>query len=270
MRNLWIGLLGSAALMLAGAGSASAQVVIDDFSVETDQAGNASNDGDPGNEVLFANGSNPSVESFDQGPSTSIIGGERDVILSQSGSVDDNIGAEFAIVNVGGFGSVGSLDVDSGVSANMELQYDGVDGSSNFDPDGLVNMGVGVDLASEGNSFVFVVVFSDQVGAQVDITVTSPGGGISTFSQTLMFTVGDTGTLPAGFPVPAPFAAFSGNADFSNVGGIRIELTGAVALDLQIDEIAVVPEPGTLGLFGTGLLAMGWFARRHHRRRKAA
>ena len=264
MRNLWIGLLGGAALMLTGAGSANAQLVIDNFSVGT-----------TGGNPVTANDGTPTATDFNDDPTSpanlNIIGGERDVIVTHVNGPND---AEFSVSSFNFQGnpvSAASFSTGSLTEGELELQYDGEDNSTALNPTGLG----GVDLLSAGTQFSFTILFADLPGATVSIDIFDMDGNQSNFSNQVMFSIGTPPAqdVAAPFVVPAPFAAFTpvtaSAADFSNVGAIRINLSGGVAIDLTVDSITV-PEPGTLGLFGTGLLALGWFARRQHRRRTAA
>ena len=168
-----------------------------------------------------------------------ILGGERDAILS---IVTDTNPFNDAEVNIG-FGIV-SHSNPSNVNSTLELQYDGVDGSSALDTGGLGNLDLG------GFTGIAIDILSLDLPVDIEITVYTDGVGASTAMLNLAGGI-------AGQTFVVPFAAFVGAGDFGDVGAITFDFSGTTSFDLTLDLIQAVPEPAPLALMGAGLLALG-------------
>ena len=167
---------------------------------------------------------------------TNAIGGTRDLqVTNNEGLVD---GTELRVQNgILSFSNI-SLATGSGV-----ITYDGDSDPTTLDPFGLG----GVDLQQNSvlgkNFFIFDLVSAD-ADIDISIDVYDMSGGFSTFSQPISFP----------FDPILPFSAFTGNADFNDVGALVFTAASInIDLDGSIDSIKVgaVPLPASaLLLFG--------------------
>lgn len=188
----------------------------------------------------------PSGTAQSSATDAAIIGGERDLLLSST-----SLGAN-AFVNNGIF----QFDNGADTQASMHFQWDGADNSQNLDVTGLG----GVDLTAGNTTDAFeIVVLFDDLPATIDLTVHTDGANASSVSwpTTGLLLTGDTA-----ISIFIPFAAFSGSADFTNVGAIEMSLTATATagLDIQLDRIgtalAPVPLPPAIWMFASALLGL--------------
>jgi hypothetical protein len=165
-----------------------------------------------------------------------------------------------------------SLNSSSGLAATLTFQPDsdiaiGVPSNINL---GLFALTCTACLTNETssaifNAFTFDLVITDQTdgGATGEFVGTSPGGSVAFNSSTvtidwspLQLGPGASDTLSGNFGTTffniTPTSRIVAPNSGANVG----ETTVQGALDSSAIGISSVPEPGTLGLIGTGLLGL--------------
>lgn len=212
-----------------------------------------------------------------------ILGGFRDLwVTNLSGGVTNVAGSS---INVTG----GNLffSTDSSATGVGEIQWDGDDSAIGTDPIYDINpTGLGgIDLTQGGtlNAFELITIFSDlnwvfEITMYTDATnwtkvsldatqVNSPTTSFIPFSAfTNDALCGTYGSAPG---VNSITCSGTG-ADATDLGALVARLnTGdpgvsnpTIAIDLQLDSIRTVPEPGVLALMGMGLMAAGLASRR--------
>lgn len=235
------------------------------------------------NGVNTVTDSNPTAGSFafqEYGYASSILGGYRDLVADLVGS--NGFGVPSATAEVGGGGY--SFSTTSGDKGIGRIQWDGQDNSANLAAEGLKVAGVGANLIHQVgcpdggcNTFVATVLEAD-LGFQYSIGVYSDAANYVVLTSNTLFPIGSAYlstydfawfALPTGdyFLGGLPFHIdkFGTGADFTNVGAIEfvVNSDGATtAVDLALDSIRKVPEPGTLALLGIGLLGATLAGRR--------
>ncbi len=141
------------------------------------------------------------------------------------------------------FGSEVLNFASSGASGTLTLTYN-ANGS-----------GLSSDLTAGGaNDVMQFEWLSNEYQAGVNITIETDDTHVSEASLTT--NVGGAYTDQVDFFSDFSDTGADGGADFSDVNEIVITITGTFDGDYRLDEISVVPEPGTLALIGLGGLAM--------------
>ncbi|MCZ7649007.1 MAG: hypothetical protein M5U26_27750 [Planctomycetota bacterium] len=203
-RGRTLALAGLFVLVAFGAGRASAQTTVDDFSVVQAAVTPASNA--------------TASASVAAG-----LGGERDLTVTEDGG-----GTASAAV------AGGVLTYTQDTAGILELQYDGVDGSGTLDPTGLG----GLDFTAGGTLNAISISGSSTGSFSTTIEVFTDGSNSSTFTFTF------DGTTPDPFVVPFEcFSANLGaGADFTDVGALVLTFDedGGGAPTLTLDAITLV------------------------------
>ncbi|MGF1500679.1 MAG: hypothetical protein ACFBSD_02595 [Paracoccaceae bacterium] len=222
-------IVGAAALALVASAAHAAPVIIDDFVSESAVRVPALGD----------------QQTSGQFPAPSAVGGERDLQVSrQAGSqaVELNTLSSGILSFNNGVGSRGTAIID----------WDGADDALGRDTDGLG----GIDLTI-GNLPAFVLNFEEvNVGVSYDFSVFDVDGNESVFGPIAVPTATEQTVL---------LAAFTGTADFSRVGSIRLTLQATQNnADIAISRISVVntPIPAPLALLTAGLIGLAFVGRR--------
>ncbi|MCP4266808.1 MAG: PEP-CTERM sorting domain-containing protein [Candidatus Brocadiaceae bacterium] len=122
------------------------------------------------------------------------------------------------------------------------------------------------DLTGGGTQLAFVidVLSADYDGASVDFTLTDGVGAVSTSSVSILSGLNKQYSFD--------FASFAGAADFSDTSTLLMEVDGSTVANLQltVDMISTVPEPGTVALLGIGLAGLIGVGARRRAKKKAA
>jgi hypothetical protein len=156
------------------------------------------------------------------------------------------------------------LDFSNGTSSssNLTVIYDGTTFS-----DGAIHFGLGgFDLTSGGlNSLFSFIVNSDHVIDVIFNIYSGPDASLHSQLDTPVTSFGD-------HFIDAPFSSFAPvggpGADFANVSAVTLTVTGTPGLNLALKQgistgpLTPAPEPVTLALTGSGLLGLGFFARK--------
>lgn len=227
----------AAALALAGAG-AQAAFVIDDFSAPQALI----------TDLTTGDGGVWAVQTFN---ASSIIGGYRDLYIEKTADAADD-----GVFGVRAGVSSGSLTYaqDTFQGAVGFVRWDGAATGGAIDTAGLG----GIDLSTT-NVAISVQVLSADLNFPLTFNVWTDGDNDNVFTLSSLTKLAGPGPGVFNFM----FTDFVG-ADFSNVGAMELVLNNSaiVDLDIRIDLIQAVPEPGTLALVGATLLGLGVARRR--------
>lgn len=241
--NKFSKLAAAAALAVAGVG-AQAAFVIDDFSTTQATVGDHTT-GDGGN-------------GFHQVCGVGIIGGCRDLYVEKFGSAADD---GFAGVRSFVAGGRLSYSQDTGQNGVGIVRWDGANVANAIDTAGLG----GADLTAGMVTGIRVEVLSaDLAGWPLIFQAWLDGDGDNNYTMFESTVIGGAGPGNYDFYFANFTGAVAADFDFSRVGAVQMIINnGAINdIDLQVDIIQNIPEPGTLALVGATLLGLGAARRR--------
>ena len=207
---------------------------------------------------------------------TDILGGERDIFVSLLSTG----GNAFANAAIGVGAGALSFSVSAQASGTGTVQWDGIDNSIALNTTGLG----GVSLIADGSAAFRVDTLFSDLGYRFDIEAYT---NATTFTK-ISFLAHAANSLTTSF---IPFSGFTnaglcgfsdptgtiipgvtsiscgagGNVNFASLGALQLiidPLGGTTAVDLTLDSVTTVPEPGVLALMGLGLMAAGFAGRR--------
>ncbi|MFO7705167.1 MAG: PEP-CTERM sorting domain-containing protein [Halopseudomonas sp.] len=211
------------------------------------------------------------------GTDTTILGGSRDISVSLLTKGTN----PFATADIGVAGGILAFSVDAGATGTGTVQWDGFDNSIDLDTTGLN----GADLTSDGSTgFLVTTIFSD-LGYRFDIEAytddnnwtkisflatevavpTSSYIPFDGFTNALLCGYTGDGSAGSSFPGVTSITCGTGTVDWTNLGALQLiidPLGGTTSVDLILDSVTTIPEPGVLALMGMGLLAAGFAGRR--------
>ncbi len=154
----------------------------------------------------------------------------------------------------------GDVNYDSGSSVTWTLiENSTTTGFGQFDVSGgTINFGT----AATGETFTFNVVLSGSVN-YYDASIWGDTNSEWKIWDLTTGTIGELDLLNDNFIITLTDSGVSGGPQSSDI----FELDARASDGIYLTLVTAVPEPGTFGLMGLGLLGFGWFARR--RRLKA-
>ena len=178
-------------------------------------------------QTTYPNSTFSSVQGVD------ILGGERDLVLTVTESVYVGKQITTRVAENEGWEYYNS---ESTIHSYCLCQYDGEDNSPDFNPIGLG--GLDFNTLSDDKSFGITTMSDAAVSA--NILVTDMEGGSSSSLLTLQYSEDEWVTWRI------PFSRFTGNANFSNVGGVEIQVQSDVTSDVHFNDFVlngILPSP---------------------------
>ena len=159
----------------------------------------------------------------------------------------------------------GTIAAGTTFSGDFTFDSTALDGIADPQTANYTSLGApfGLSVLIGGNLFtatdaLFIGVANDLAGRD-QYLVTGIGGDLTVFLmlEDLTATVFASDALPLTAPPLGAFAIRSFFLDDPDVGGNQVQIQGEIdSLTCASCDAAVVPEPGTLALFGTGLAAL--------------
>jgi hypothetical protein len=129
-----------------------------------------------------------------------------------------------------------------------------VDQSSNYT--GITSTDLTYKLAKSTNATAFYLFVDPTLNIQTKVSVLNVDGGVQD-----SFTFDPNGPVGFGTYILINEAFNFANVQISGVGA-GSNFTSVAGYGFTVAHIEVAPEPGTIGMFGLGLGALGFFARR--------
>ena len=185
-----------------------------------------------------------------------IIGGERDIEVTAGSDVRASAEVRNGQLLIGSNGLGAGTPGDD--AFNVTVQWDGLDGSSALDTDGLG----GVNF-SELFGFSAEILSSDGPGT-FDVTIYDTSN-VQSATLTLPFIAVAIGS-PETFTIPFNvFNAINPLLNLASIGSIQLSLDAEGDTDIRVASIRAVPEPSGLALMGLTLLGLVGVSRKKNR-----
>lgn len=198
-----------------------------------------------------------------------IIGGERDMssnltALNAPGNVSSEVGGgKYAFSITNGEQGVGVLQWD-GADNSMGVNYTGLGGVDLTDL--FTNTAIELIVNGSDGFFTFAIqIWTDASNWSILTLLANEQAyidpGVAHYIPLAAFS-----SCGFGNPGDPIFVTCGGTgADLTNVGAIQATISSLDngGLDLTLDQVRVVPEPGSLALAGLGLLGLGALRRRN-------
>jgi hypothetical protein len=172
-----------------------------------------------------------------------------------------NGGSAFANTTFAG----GALTIGQTVSIGFEMRaLDAPGGGTNLSINGQAGISL---LNGSGNAITFAIIGGGPNNYYyTDAGSTDANAGPLTYQYQNPFTIAFTVTGPGTYSAVAGSDSWSGTFSGSLVGMQVFNSKGGNSSDVGFNNLAIVPEPGTLGLVVGGLVFLGYAFRRGARR----
>jgi len=171
--------------------------------------------------------------------SKNIIGGERDLqYTAETGTSGRVFSTSVSVVNSAG---QWEISTPNGGSGTVLMQYDGIDGAMNLNVNGfgpITGSPGGIDITETGKGVAFRVIVETDIDTAYTFKVYSPSGSVCTSTITVK-----GGNVPLDTSVP--FAGFTGNCDFNDVGAIEVYVDANENVDTITSLFTTLGDPDT-------------------------